>query len=92
MNIIRLDNIKSSLSTTYSLTLNVEKHKDLNKRFTIVVLDEDDVENINSLVKLKGISINVLIIPKKFKYSFNESKYYKEIMSQLDKNYEITYF
>ena len=92
MNIIRLDNVKSSLATTYSLTLNVEKNKDLEKKFTIVVLDEEDVNNMNTLIKLKGFNINVLLLPKKIKFSFNESKYFEEISSQLDKDYKITYY
>lgn len=92
MNIIRLDNVKSSLATTYSLTLNVEKNKDLEKKFTIVVLDEEDVNNMNTLIKLKGFNINVLMLPKKIKFSFNESKYFEEISSQLDKDYKITYY
>lgn len=92
MNIIRLDNIKSSLATTYSLTLNVEKHKDLVKSFIIVVLDEDDLENMNTLIKLRGFKIDVLMIPKKWKFSFNETKYYKSLSAQLDENHKITYF
>lgn len=92
MNIIRLDNVKSSLATSYSLTLNIEKYKDIKKTFTIVILDEEDINNINSLIKLRGFSIAILIIPKKFKFTFNETKYYNELMSQLDKDYKITYF
>jgi hypothetical protein len=92
MNIIRTENVKSTLSTSYSLTLNIEKHKDLNKSCTIVILDGDDIENMNSLIKLKGIVIDILIIPKKFKYTMNDTKYYDVISTQFDKDYKITYY
>lgn len=92
MNIIRLDNVKSSLATSYSLTLNIEKYKDLKKPFTIVILNESDINNINSLIKLRGVSITILIIPQKFKFTFNETKYYNNLMTQLDEDYKITYF
>lgn len=92
MNIIRIDNSKSILTTTYSLTVNVEKHKDLNKVLTVVILSENDIENENSLIKLKGINIDVLVIPKKYKFSFNETKYYAHLMTQLTKENNITYY
>ena len=92
MNIIRVDNVKSVLPTTFSLTLNIEKHKDLNKTYTIVILDEDDIANSNTLIKLKGISISCLIIPKKFKYTFNETKYYDVLKSQMEKDDCVTYY
>lgn len=92
MNIIRLDNVKSALATTYSLTLNVEKNKDIQKHFVIVVLDEEDIENKNTLIKLKGLNIDVLMIPKKLKFSFNESEYFDVLSSQLNKENHITYY
>jgi hypothetical protein len=92
MNIIRIDNVKSTLSTSFSLTINIEKYKDLNKSFTIVILDEDDIENMNSLIKLKGIVIDTLIIPKKYKFTINETKYYDVLSTQFDKDYKITYY
>lgn len=92
MNIIRLDNVKSALATTYSLTLNVEKNKDIQKHFVIVVLDEEDIENKNTLIKLKGLNIDVLMIPKKLKFSFNESEYFDVLSSQLNKENYITYY
>lgn len=92
MNIIRLDNVKSTLATTYSLTLNVEKNKDIGNHFVIVVLDEDDINNINTIIKLKGINIDVLMIPNKVKFTFNESKYFDALLSQLNKEYYITYY
>jgi len=92
MNIIRIDNAKSTLSTTYSLTVNVEKHKDINKILTVVILSEEDIENENSLIKLKGINIDVLVLPKKHKFSFNETKYYEHLISQFSKDYNVTYY
>lgn len=92
MNIIRLDNVKSTLATTFSLTLNIEKNKDLGNHFVIVVLDEDDINNINTIIKLKGLSIDVLMIPNKVKFTFNESKYFDALLSQLNKEYYITYY
>lgn len=92
MNIIRLDNVKSALATTYSLTLNVEKNKDIQKHFVIVVLDEEDIENKNTLIKLKGLNIDVLMIPKKLKFSFNDSEYFDVLSSQLNKENYLTYY
>lgn len=92
MNIIRVDNAKGVLSTTFSLTVNVEKHKDINKTLTVVILSEEDIENPNSLIKLKGINIDVLVLPKKNKFSFNETKYFDIISSQFSKDYNITYY
>lgn len=92
MNIIRIDNAKSTLSTAYSLTVNVEKHKDINKTLTVVILSEEDIENANSVIKLKGINIDIIVLPKKHKFSFNETKYYEVISSQLTKDHNITYY
>ena len=92
MNIIRVENVKSSLATTYSLTLTVEKYKDLNKEHTIVVLNEEDIKNTNTLLKLRGVNINILMIPKKYKFSFNETDYFKMLEIQLDENYKVTYY
>ena len=74
MNIIRVDNIKGCLATTFSLTLNVEKYKDIKKECTLVVLSEDDIESDVTLVKLKGLNISILVLPKKVKFIFNETK------------------
>lgn len=92
MNIIRIDNAKSTLATTYSLTVNVEKHKDINKTLTVVILSEEDIKNENSIIKLKGINIDVLVLPKKIKFSFNETKYYEHISTQFTKDYNVTYY
>jgi len=92
MNIIRIDNAKSTLSTAYSLTVNVEKYKDISKILTVVILSEEDIDNENSLIKLKGINIDVLILPKKHKFSFNDTKYYEHLIPQFSENYNITYY
>lgn len=92
MNIVRIDNIKGCLATTYSLTLNVEKYKDLKKDCALVILSEEDIENENTLIKLKGININILMLPKKYKFIFDETKYFKHLASQLLEDYKITYY
>jgi hypothetical protein len=94
MNIIRTENVKSVSATTYSLTVYVEKCKDLNKpQHLTVILSDDDLTNINSLVKLKGYIIDTLVIPKKYRFTFNDTEHYKILQGQLrENNYTITYF
>jgi len=92
MNIVRIENIKGCLATTYSLTLNVEKYKDLHKDCTLVILSEEDIEDEHTIIKLKGINISILMLPKKYKFIFDETKYYKHLVTQLSEDYKITYY
>lgn len=92
MNIIRIENVKNISSTTYSLTVRVEKFKETNKSHVIVVLGDDDIMNDNTLLKLIGVNIDALLIPRKLKFTFNETEYFKKIQPSLVEDYTITYF
>jgi hypothetical protein len=58
----------------------------------MVVLSAEDIENINSLINLRGYSIYVLLIPKKYKFTFNDTDYHKSIVANLMPNYVISYY
>ena len=92
MNIIRIENVKSVFATTYSLTVHVEKFKETNKPHAIVVLGEEDIANDNTLLKIIGVNIDVLLIPRKLKFTFNETEYFKKLQPSLVEDYTITYF
>ena len=92
MNIIRVENVKNVSATTYSLTVRVEKFKETNIQHVIVVLSEDDIINDNSLLKLIGVNIDVLLVPRKLRFTFNETEYFKKLQIGLMENHTITYF
>lgn len=92
MNIIRIENVKDISSTKYSLTIRVEKFKETNIQHAIVVLSEDDISDINTVLKLRGFNIDILLIPKKFQYTLPKTEYFKILQGQLSKDYTITYF
>ena len=91
MNVIKVHNVKSILPSLRSLEINTEKGK-RSYDITIVIFSEEDIDNINTLYKLKGATIDVLVIPKKHRFIFNESEYYKYVKYQLTENYTITYY
>lgn len=92
MNIIRVENVKNVSATTYSLTVRVEKFKETKIQHVIVVLSEDDIINDNSLLKLIGVNIYVLLVPRKLRFTFNETEYFKKLQIGLVENHTITYF
>lgn len=92
MNIVKIDNFKSAVGFTNKVEINVEKNKDIKKQGVLVVLSAEDIENTNSLINLKGYSIYVLLIPKKYKFTFNDTDYHKLIIANLMPNYVISYY
>ena len=93
MNIIKVENVGSILGFNNKIEVKTGYKKDGKSQFsTIVILDSDDIENDNTLVKFRGYNIDVLIIPKKYKYTFNGTKYYMVIKESFSKNIIISYF
>lgn len=92
MNIIKIENIKriQGFTNKIEISSNYKNNEIIN---IIVILSEEDVNNDNCLLKLKGYRINVLLIPKKYRYTFlDETPTGKLIKLNLDNNYTISYF
>jgi len=92
MNIIKIENYKSAIGFNDKVEIYVEKRKDLNRQGVVVILSEDDIENFNTIIKLKGYSIYLLIIPKKYRFTFNDTKYFKDLSHQFIPNVIISYY
>ncbi|MFW5847659.1 MAG: hypothetical protein ACOCVF_01950 [bacterium] len=90
MNIIRIEKFKRSLGSTHSVDIKTD-YKNLNKG-TVVILSENDINNTNTLNKLRGYLIDVLVIPKKYKYTFNDTEYFDILKIQLSDKPTITYY
>lgn len=91
MNIIKINNIKSVLSMAHSLEIKSNERFD-NKITTMVILDEQDIQNENRVMKLRGYLISILLLPSKYKYTFNETPMGKKIQPNLIENVEISYY
>ena len=93
MNIIKVENVGSILASANKLEVKTGYKKEGISNFSmIIILDADDIENDNTLIKFRGLIISALIIPKKYKNTFNESKYYEVIKNSFTKNTEISYY
>jgi len=73
MNIIKLD---SGVKRFHSFNGGVDILVDplVNRNGVIIVLSEDDMENDNIINKLRGYTINGLLIPRKYRYTYKENK------------------
>ena len=91
MNIIKIENYKSCFGSTHSIEIKSDHTLNVNKGY-IIVLSEEDINNLNTLIKLRGYLIDVLLIPKKFKFTFNDTDYYNLIKIQLSKRHTISYY
>jgi hypothetical protein len=91
MNIIKVENGKGIIVSAHSLELKAERNQNANKAI-IVVLSDDDINNDNTLIKLRGLIIDAIIIPKIRKYTFNESSYFEKIKPNLSKGLNISYY
>lgn len=91
MNIIKVENGKGIIASAHSLELKAERNQNTNKAI-IVILSDEDIENDNTLIKLRGYDIDALIVPKKRKYTFNETAYFEKLKPQLNKGNYISYY
>lgn len=94
MNIIKIHNVTGVNATTHSLEVNTGKQylPPHDKITTMVIMNEDEINNRNSIVKVKGYMISVLFIPTKFRFTFMETEIGKLIQVYLTKNHRITYY
>lgn len=91
MNIIKIENVRTINGFDNRLEIIGNYQYDA-KYSTLIILSEDDILNDNSLLKLKGYSISALLLPKKYKYTFNDLPVGKLIVPNLEKNTVISYY
>ena len=99
MNIINIENIGRIDSFNNRLDIKNGKFSSSengeylpSKNGIIVVLSDDDVNNDNCLVKLRGITANILLLPKKYKYTFNDTLTGKKIKPNLTDYCGVSYY
>lgn len=91
MNIVKIGNIGKI--TSYNNKLEINSNIRVNNETGImVILSDDDVYNENSLIKLRGTVINILILPKKYKFTFNDTKTGQLIKYNLNEKTVISYY
>lgn len=94
MNKIKLHNVTGTFATIHSVEVNSGKQylSQYNKMSMMVILNEDEINNPNTIIKVKGCDISVLFIPTKFRYTFFDTELGKLIQIYLTKNHWITYY
>lgn len=91
MNIIKLENVNKV--NTFNHKLEIKSNYRHDETSTImVILSEEDVNNDNCVIKLRGYIVKILILPKKYKFTFNDTKTYKAIINNLSDNFIISYY
>jgi len=91
MNIIKIENVKQITGFQNRLEIKSD-YKYSSENSIMAILSDDDINNDNCLVKLRGYVINILLLPKRYKYTFNETKTGELIAIQLSKNCVISYY
>lgn len=92
MNIIKIENVKRFNGFSNKVEI-LSNYKYSETKSNLVILNEEDINNDNSINKLKGYSISCLLIPKKYKFTFfDETPLGKIIKVQFNKNYTISYY
>lgn len=77
MNHLKIRNYISTLEDSYSAEINTNIGS--GRVGNVIILSAEDLENPNLMYKLKNVKLDVLIIPKKFKYTFIDSELFKEL-------------
>jgi hypothetical protein len=91
MNIIKVENVKIVTETTHSLEIKTNNSYS-DKTTAIVVLSDEDMNNKNCTRKLCSYTVSVLIIPKKYKFTFKETPIYSNIGIYLIPNFIMSYY
>ena len=91
MNIIKVENVRRIESFNHKLEIKSD-YKYSDNISTVVVLSEEDIDNVNSVIKLKGYSISALLIPKRKKYTFFETKVGEIVKQSLTEKSVISYY
>lgn len=94
MNIIKIHNVTGVIPTIHGLEINTGKQylPPHDKITVMVIMNEDEINNPNSIHKIKGYEISVLFIPTKFRYTFLDMEMGKLLQMYLTKNHKITYY
>ena len=94
MNIIKVHNVTGIVATTHGLEVNTGKQylPPHDKITAMVIMNDDEINNRNSIVKVKGYEISTLFIPIKYRYTFMDMEMGKLIQVYLTKNHHITYY
>ena len=91
MNIVKIGNIGKI--TSYNNRLEINSNIRINDKTGImVILSDDDVINENSLVKIRGAVIDILILPRKYKFIFNYTKTGQLIKFNYNEKVVISYY
>lgn len=69
---------------------NDKRLKGFGKIENIVIIGIDDINNKNVVLKLRGVKIDILYIPKQYKNIFNKTKLYNQIAPNLMANSDTT--
>lgn len=92
MNIIKIQNVGKINSFNNRLDIKSNVVFNSTKDKLMVVLSDDDVNNENCLIKLRGYVVNILLIPKKYKYTFNNTLTGQMIIPNLITGCIISYY
>jgi len=92
MNIIKLQNTGRIHSFNNRLDIKSNVVFNTNNDTLMVVLSENDINNENCLIKLRGSVINILLLPKKYRYTFNDTLIGKMIKPNLITGCVISYY
>lgn len=91
MNIIKIENTKRFIGFSNKVEIS-SNYKYSDNNHYLVILNNDEINNDNTINKLKGYSISCLLIPKKYRYTFNETSLGKIIKVNLKENCIISYY
>lgn len=81
MNHLKIKNFISAIEDTHSAEINTNING--GRIGNVIILSNDEIENENTINKLKDIKIDILTIPKKYKYTFCETKLYDQLKSKI---------
>lgn len=91
MNIIKVENVRRIEGFNNRIEIKSD-YKYSDKTSALVILNEDDINNDNSIIKLRGLMISVLLIPKRNKYTFADTSVGKLVKSCLTEKSIISYY
>lgn len=92
MNIINILN-SSNITTFNSKQFILPKNKEYMSSIIMAIISDEDINNENSVCELRGYSVKLLVIPKKYIDIFYETPLGKLIKYQLHPSgFSITYY
>lgn len=91
MNIINIENVRRIEGFNNKVEIKSD-YKYSDKISTVVILNEDDINNDNSTIKLRGVVISALLIPKRNKYTFADTNVGKLLKPCLTEKSIISYY